>query len=224
MSKKGINPDKGIIVSYPRSGLNWVRYCIEALTGMRTAGRPKLVTSGPLAVYRTHNVRRSDGRQSCDCAFYDDDGKPVHNKVVLLLRDYRESFVRVAHVRKVPLDAEAIAAGRVFNFRDYFENLRGYDEFHGEKIIVRYEDLVNDFGEVTRILDFLELPYDLEDFDLEHHRRRSIEIYDDDHESLTKDRLTDFAYHRRKLSPASLEALDRFVDQNYRGLATKYLS
>ena len=48
-----------------------------------------------------------------------------------------------------------------FNFRHDFENLRAFDEFPSEKLLVRYEDLVIDFSE------FLEAP---EIFVSDHHK------------------------------------------------------
>ncbi len=121
-----IDIDKGIIVSYQRSGLNWVRYCIEAITGRRTPGRTKLVKVGEPIIYRTHNVLRNNGTNSCFCAFYDDEGQPLHNKMVLLLRDYRESFLRVSKSKEQMVSPENIRQGNVFNYRNYFENIRAY--------------------------------------------------------------------------------------------------
>ena len=91
-----IDPERGIIVSFPRNGLNWVRYCIEYFSGLPTAGRRKIhpQSSGELAVYRTHNVTFPGPADSCYCSFYDQAGKPLHSKVVLLVRDYHESYVR----------------------------------------------------------------------------------------------------------------------------------
>ena len=221
---KGIDRRKGIIISYQRSGLNWVRYCIEYLTGLRTSGQTKLLEKGDLAVYRTHNIKKKNGPNSIACRFYDEQGQPIHNKVVLLLRDYRESFLRVAKGRgKGVPTVEDIQNENIFNFKNYFENLKAYDKFRGPKLLIWYHDLIDDFSQITKILDFLGLYYDLEDFDLEYHRRKSVEIYDGQHQSYTKRNLQDFQYHQNNVDLQVLEALDAFVDKNYRNLATKYL-
>ena len=220
-----IDPNKGIIISYPRSGLNWVRYCIEHFTGLRTPGITKLVDSGEFAVYRTHNVNKQNSYESCACSFYDDAGNPLHSKVVLLLRDYRESFIRVGRGRKKGIPTvEYIKQGEIFNFRNYFDNLRAYDQFDGEKLLIYYHNLIQDFSQVIKILDFFNLSYDLEGFDLEYHRQKSIQIYDEQHKSYTKKSLMDFSYHQNSVDSEFIEALDYFVDQNYPDLRTKYLS
>ncbi len=220
-----IDPNKGIIISYQRSGLNWVRYCIEHFTRLRTPGRTKLIDGGKIAVYRTHNVNKQKSYDSCACSFYDDAGKPLHSKVVLLLRDYRESFIRVGRGRKKGMPTVAdIKQGKIFNFRNYFDNLQAYDQFTEKKLLVRYHDLIQDFSQVIKILDFLNLKYNLEGFDLEYHRQKSIQIYDKQHKSYTKKSVMDFSYHQNSVDAEVLDALDYFVDQNYQDLRAKYFS
>ena len=224
MTMKAIDPTKGIIVSFPRSGLNWVRYCIEGLTGQRTAGKKKLVSDGELAVYRTHYVNKSKGPDSTFCAFYGSSGESLHERVVLLLRDYRESFLRASKSwRGYQPSPEAIRRGEVFKFNRYFENLAAFDAFTGEKRLVRYSELIGDFSQVIGILDFLELNYNAADFDVESHRQRSLKIYDRQHKSFTKRNLHDFTWHQHQAERGVLEALDAFVDDNYRDLADRYL-
>ena len=221
---KGIDPRKGIIVSFPRSGLNWVRYCIEHFTGLRTAGRTKLIQDGELAVYRTHDVNYRGEPDSCECSFYDEEEQPLHKKVVLLLRDYRESFIRITKAMEIHIPSEdEIEAGHVFHFRNYFENLRAYDQFHGKKLLIWYPDLIGDFSTVLKILDFLDLSYDLENFDLEYHRQKSLELYDQQHKSYTKENLYDFSYHKNGVNANIVEALDAFVNRHYQDLVARYL-
>ncbi|MGK7887019.1 MAG: hypothetical protein AB4057_20620 [Crocosphaera sp.] len=221
---RGIDPRKGIIVSFPRNGLNWVRYCLEQLTGLRTAGRLKLIEDGDLGVYRTHHVLESDMADSCYCPFYNSDGKPLHQKVVLIIRDYRESFLRMTKNKQdTTPTAEQIKDGDIFHFRDYFNNLKAYDEFQGEKLLVYYPNLVSDFSEMLKILEFLGLSYDLNNFDLEYHRQQSLDLYDIQHKSYTKDNLYDFTFHQSQVKADVVQAIDDFVDKNYRDLAQKYL-
>jgi hypothetical protein len=62
-----------------------------------------------------------------------------------------------------------------------------------------------------RILEFLHVPYDFAGFDVEHHRRRSLELYSrgpDQPES--KNALFDFAYHSRELPAATKQALKAY--------------
>ena len=222
-SYQGIDSRKGIVVSFPRSGLNWLRYCLEHLTGLRTAGRTKIHDWGDLVVYRTHNVRDFGGHDSCHCPFYDSDGKPIHNKVILLIRDYRETFIRMTKSQQGTVPSpEEIRSGQVFHFRDYFENLKAFDEFMGDKLLVYYGDLISDFSEVKRVLDFLDLSYDLSTFDIDYHQQQSLELYDIQHKSYTKDNLYDLYFHRNQVSPEVVEAIDDFANNNYKDIVNKY--
>ena len=228
INKKGlrkINPKKGIIVSYPRNGLNWVRYCIEHFSGLRTAGQTKIHTTGKLAVYRSHNVLYPGTRDSCYCAFYNYQGEPIHDRMLLLVRDYRESFIRVwKHQRGTVPTAEEIRSGKILNFRDYFENLKAYDKFPKKKLIVRYKDLIEDFSEIEEILRFFGIDYDLENFDLEYHRQKSIQMYDKIHTAYSKDNVKNFTFHQDEVGDDVILAIDQFVDCNYRWLVKKYLT
>ena len=163
-------------------------------------------------------------RNSCYCAFYDPQGKPIHQKVLLLIRDYRESYIRVAKKQLgiIPT-ADDIRHGKILNFRDYFENLKAYDNFPKKKLIIHYNDLVNDFSEMTEILNFFKIPYDLDGFDLEYHRQQSIDIYDTQHKSYSKDNIYNFTFHQEQVDPEVIKAIDEFVDANYKDLADKYL-
>jgi hypothetical protein len=116
-------PDTVLLASFPKSGSNWVRYCIEHFSGMRTPGseRRLLVGDGPTIIDRTHflddrdrtlkvadkgvkPVRRkvwlhrivSDWRKGRDVARI-----VAARRVILLLRNPDELFVRVA--AKTPL-------------------------------------------------------------------------------------------------------------------------
>src|SRR5436190_1170629 len=46
-----------MVISFQRSGLNWLRYCTEYFTGTRTPGRPQIIAEGPVFFDRAHDVR-----------------------------------------------------------------------------------------------------------------------------------------------------------------------
>jgi hypothetical protein len=54
--------DKPIVISAQRSGLNFLRVCIETLTGRRTPGKPLILTDGETAFLRTHDAGGVVGR------------------------------------------------------------------------------------------------------------------------------------------------------------------
>ena len=116
------------VVSAPRSGLNWLRYCIEHYLGVKTPGKDVLIRGDaehqPVFV-RAHNARRGAKRNK---------GQPLlgltkpEDKVLLLLRDPLETFVR--------------AAGMSFRrYRGFVDNIRYFSRSSAKsKHAAYYED------------------------------------------------------------------------------------
>lgn len=160
-----------IIVSFPRSGLNWIRYCTELLTGLPTPGPKVLVGGGkdqPFAFNRTHCVTgvvwANPGNYAWDSVF-DEKGNCKYKKVILLLRNFYENF-----------------AGRdggedISRMVIYATNIQFYHAFPGEKMMVYYEELIKGPKHMVRILDFLGFHYDISDFDYEANQLKSLELY-----------------------------------------------
>ena len=110
-------------------------------------------------LYRTHDVRKTSGPETSDCIFYEQ-GRyprfvrqamwacripftPIFPRMILLVRDYHANAVRSE-----------------WNPSRYAVNVRAYDAFEGEKMILYYEDMKDDFAEVERLLDFLGIAHD----------------------------------------------------------------
>lgn len=172
-----LDRSKTILVSHPRSGLNWLRYCIEFFSHQRTPGLARLQSTGEPIIYRTHDVRKTEGPDSCDCMFYEEGRhsrvvrqamglvghrfQPIFSRMILVLRDYKENAVRSQ-----------------WSLSRYMSNVLAYDRFDGEKQVIYYEDLRNDMWPVKKILEFLEIEFDLSSFDEEKHRAASLNLYD----------------------------------------------
>lgn len=177
--------DKVLLVSYPKSGSNWVRYCIEHFSGLRTPGskRVLLVSDGEAIIDRTHFLdkrhrflveawregaeaprpRRSTPWSAARKAL---ERRRLlrERRVLLLLRSPYELYVRTR-----ARDPRALTG--------YLSNIEMFDRCRRAKLMVYYEDMVKDFGQITRILDFLGVDYDLTGFDEAEHRRRSLALY-----------------------------------------------
>ena len=172
-----LDSSKTILVSHPRSGLNWLRYCIEYFSGQSTPGRTKLKEGGDPAIYRTHDVRKAETPDTCNCIFYKEcrfhravrevmwrcgyHFTPIFPRMVLIVRDYHDNAARES----------------TWRLSRYAVNIRAYDAFEGDKLILYYEDLKDDFSHVERLLDFLGINHDAP-FDVEEHRAKSLEWYD----------------------------------------------
>jgi hypothetical protein len=234
-----MSADKVLLVSFPKSGSNWVRYCVEHFSGRRTPGKARrnvLVSAGPTVFDRMHFVdkrhrnlfMRARARRGLE-DYEHEDKTGLHGwlstwrkerrvraverrRLLLLLRSHYESFGRNR------LSAPEEMTG-------YLGNIQVFEACRRDKLLIYYHDLVSDLATIGRILDFLEIPHDFTGFDVEQHRRRSLELYargPDQPES--RDALLDFAYHSRGLSAETRQALKAYC-QSYLGpeLYERYL-
>lgn len=145
------------ILSAPRSGLNWVRYCVEYYCKLETPGRHKLIeqdTPPKIAFTRTHDPYRYRLRSLFGLK-YRIAWTPVTRKqtldakVVLLIRNPIELFVRMAgkdYAKMKPL----------FNCIEFFDKLD-----HSNKAVFYYEDFTDRAESMFELIKFL-------DFDLTH--------------------------------------------------------
>lgn len=231
--------DKVLLVSFPKSGSNWVRYCIEHFSGRRTPGKARrnvLVSRGSTIIDRMHFVDKrhrnvfmhSRARQGLE-DYHHEPKTGLHGWLSTRRKDRR---IREAQNRRILLllrsHYESFGRNRLSAPEDmigYLGNVQMFEACRREKLLIYYHDLVADPAAMGRILEFLDVPYDFADFDVEHHRRRSLELYSrgpDRPES--REALFDFAYHSRGLSADAKQALRDYC-QSYIGaeLYQKYL-
>jgi len=123
---------------------------------------------GRYAFYRTHNVNcRKIAVRHGWRPYYGNDGKACHDRAILLVRHYLESYAR-----------EMRGYGAMSRVGVYCENVKAFDEFEGEKIVVRYEDLLSKelIGQ-RQIAEFLGAEFDDSNFDVERESAVSVEWY-----------------------------------------------
>ena len=167
--RRPITGGKVLLVSFPKSGSNWVRYCVEHFSGRRTPGttrRTVLVSEGPTVFDRIHFVDKrhrnifmhSRARRGLtDYAHTDKTGlhgwlstwrkdrrvRAVQNRrLLLLLRSPYESFAR----NRLTAPEDLIG---------YLGNVQAFEACRRDKLLVYYHDLVADLAAIGRILDFL---------------------------------------------------------------------
>jgi len=144
-----------LVISYPRSGVNWFSRAFEELTGFRSPGvlRGIAPADKPVGFHRTHDAR----------------AMPAHNhqpregldSAILLLRDPAWSFVR----RKTCN----------YPFTAYTNNIRFFDAWPSEKLLVRFDDLFIP-QKLYEIVEWMKLDYQpFADFAAS--RRKSRRVY-----------------------------------------------
>jgi hypothetical protein len=233
------NTAKAVLVSFPKSGSNWVRYCIEFFSGAPTPGgsRQLLVTEGEPIIDRHHFLDKRD--RTAYLAHTRNDRRTAREKLpnvdllrpLRLLRGYRKRQKMIASRRLILLIRDPFAlyvrqgATSPIALRGYFTNIRVFDKARQDKCLVYYEDMIRDFGEVERILEFLEIDFSRIGFDVEEHRQRSLALYvTATDRPRTRESLDAFDYHSRRLSPQQARELRKFGEQQIgRPLYEKYL-
>ena len=216
------------VVSAPRSGLNWLRFCMEHYLGVKTPGKDVLITAdaGLEPVFRrAHNARK--GAKPDKSKPLLDQTRP-EDKVLILLRDPLESFVR--------------AAERSYKeYRGFIENIRYFSDCAaGQKHAAYYEDMTAKPAVMLETMTFLDvaplpghtLP-NLEQLTAEWAKlgdmsRGSYEVRQaHGGGSMTKDRPTDFQFHQQKLSEAEKQQvwrhLRRELDDEQMALLARYM-
>ena len=87
-----VDQPKTLVISFQRSGINWLRHCAEHFSGVRTPGRPHMVEDGPSLFDRTHDVARASKRSEFK-SLYDSEGKEIYGRVALLIHNLFDFFV-----------------------------------------------------------------------------------------------------------------------------------
>ena len=222
-----------VIVSRPKSGLHWVRHCVEYFSGCRTPGvrrafpLEELKYPNKYILARTHDVRSKNNMiTELRCRFYNKDGTPIFKKMILLLRNYKECFMR----SYVDYRSNSL-------LKAYYRNINAYDIFQGDKLLIYYEDIVNDFSEMEKVLKFLNIEYNLDGFDVKKHAKLSLEAYNEN--LLERDKkpfgrrlrmcvpvvdTQDLLKHGRCIIPEERKQLDLRVEKCNKVLFKKYLT
>ena len=94
---------RALVISFQRTGINWLRHCAEHFSGVRTPSRPHMISDGPALFDRTHNVARPNKRSEFK-DLYGPDGKEVYERVALLIRNPFDCFISQYTRKGVPFD------------------------------------------------------------------------------------------------------------------------
>ena len=164
-----MNKNHNLFLSVPRSGYNLIRYSIEFLTNMRTPGSTKrIIKTGPLCYKHDHNIDTKMAPKTCFPL------KPsIDHNLIFLYRDPNEILSRYIEVKPT---YEQLIFGKIINGKvsdkniekliSYYIKLFNFYEHHqGNKLLVRYEDLLLSLKPIKQIIDLFNLPM-INDFDV----------------------------------------------------------
>jgi hypothetical protein len=220
-----------LLLSYPRSGNTWFRYCVEFLTKKPTIGYIRSDAAGfdrePIGSFVDIGVNRSQDnilvkRHATEEVgnFMGEVDGPIE-KLILIVRDYKEVVIR--HRKLSPtLDLLKDSCHTVAPSQNYIQMIEYFDNFEGEKLMVYYEDLINKLEPTLKsVLDFLgEDDLNLKGFisDIDTHRQQSIGVYGG---SETNGKTAKF--HSNRLNPEQKKSWDEHLKDVCPDLFNKYL-
>jgi hypothetical protein len=140
-----------MVISFQRSGLNWLRYCTEYFTGVRTPGRAQIIAEGPVFFDRAHDVRRKPKRSDFT-GLYHASGTEVYERVALLLRNPYHCFTSHYLGR-----AEVSFKQGLEQFEAYANNINQFDALKATKEVFYFEDFVSNEKGTLRFLRFFDI-------------------------------------------------------------------
>mgnify|MGYP003651740445 FL=1 len=156
-----VNKRKVTIASYPRSGSNWVCYCIERLTDLIIIGSDdseergaNITQSNPKAV-----IHKTHGNGTDFWVTF-----PGENEgYFLIVRNHKECIVRHRRIDDQPIpinlvlnDLQGLPLSDQEN-TDYLAMLELYDLYLGPKMLLYYEDfIINPKEELLKIVEWYE--------------------------------------------------------------------
>ena len=140
-----------MVISFQRSGLNWLRYCTEYFTGVRTPGRPQIIAEGPVLFDRAHDVRRKPKRSDFT-GLYDASGAEVYERVALLLRNPYDCFTSHYLGRTGVNFKQGLQ-----RFEAYANNINQFDALKARKGVFYFEDFVSKEQGTLRFLRFFDI-------------------------------------------------------------------
>jgi hypothetical protein len=141
-----------LVISFQRSGLNWLRYCTEYFSGQRTPGRKQLIGDGPAFFDRAHDVRRQTTRSDY-VSLRDTAGAEVYERVALLLRHPYHCFVSHYLGRSGRGFKKGLA-----HFEAYAANINEFDRLQrAAKGVFHFEDFVDNEPGTLAFLRFFDI-------------------------------------------------------------------
>ena len=223
------------LLSYPRSGNTWLRYCIEHLTGKHTEGynntshkfdmfgvfpenMPKISkTDNKGTFYRGAKIYLNEKDLPILIKRHET-GEIRRNekaRVMLLIRDYRECIV----------SQTSQTAGLEPHIDNYMQLLQYYDSFSGKKIHIYYEDLITNIEAQIRVaLHFLEEEVNEDavcEFmdNIDYHHKSCMSLYGD-----SKSDGKSIRSHQKQLTHSEILHYKEYTVDRFPNIAKTYLS
>lgn len=215
---------KPFILSYPRSGSNFICYCLKNIFQF-DSGMPK--SHGQNKEFWYHYTDKKLNKVPYEYH--------LKSPLIFIMRNYKESIPRQTD----DYNFSEKYRKAVSNYRtkdnnhhfDYISILEFYDKREDPKILIYYEDFMTNIDiELKKICDFvadsLNIEYKHDRFNsfienIDFHKNESLKNYQKHSESKTKG--GGLEYHSKKIKLDIRYEIDRYMENEYEYLYNKYL-
>ena len=235
--REGFHPIPTFLLSFPRSGNTWVRYCVEYLTKYPT-------TSCQSSIYPEEWPIALKERNSLNSLINGIEGVKEENPhilvkkhtifsteinnypIILLIRNYKECLIRNYGVNRA---REYIFSNVQDENTSYLDMLKYFDKWENNKILFYYEDiLLNPKSFIFSLSNFFRISDKklIRDFieNIDFHKSIGIKCYQNiNQNSITKGNKNKTIFHSNVLSIKEKIKWDNEIEKKDPYLFNKYL-
>lgn len=210
-----MKPQRIFLVSYPRSGSNWLAYCTTNLLNSKinTFETPNYIFS------KAHSFNSMDQN-------YD-------GKIMLIIRNYKECIYRHHEHSENDLTTQSyfhLITSEINNNpnnpNNYIASILGFDKYTYPKFLTYYEDIISDTPkELKKLFDFLEIEnikvYN--DFieNLEYHKQKSFDLHHVS--SKTHGEVSKNKFYSQDKPLEQKQEIDKYIEEHFPSMWEKYL-
>lgn len=213
------------LLSYPRSGNTWLRYMVEYFTGKPTIGYT-VVEAGS---FDKQPLIHKDSTDYILTKRHEwDDNWTTSDKVILIIRNYKEAIIRHECQYTKPT-IEIFEADLMCNNKrgDYISPIYYFNKFQGHKLIVYYEDIILNPKAINHVLSFLNFTVTDDKInafynEITAHKNNCLNEYRANATSVTQG--NNVIFHLNRISKEERIRWDNLIENKYPYLFNKYLS
>lgn len=199
--------NKIMVISSPRSGLNYFRWIMESLSGKPTPGCTRLIENKKNKDYlfhRTHDVKQNGKFPSgCHKVFYYKNGKTMYKKCILLLRNPLELYGCYKKIKRI---------NTMRIMKAYIDNLKAFDNFKGQKLKINYEDLLQSTKSIIKqALKFFNIKQDITHVDFSILSKDSLRSFNTVGNNKSGSDAKSLVYYTKELSQKEIEYILNYL-------------
>jgi len=219
--------ERTFLLSYPRSGNTWTRYCIEYLTGRPTFHRytkdSRNYPIGWIAGFEINPHLSPIEKVHTQKELEKNNGDRNKDKLILIVRNPKESLIRHggAEITRGALQGDGSKGNS--DPRIYFDDIAVYDSWNPQKrLLIFYEDLIiKPIQTIATILTFLDSSFDkidsfMSDYAL--HKKTALRLYKD-----SESKGNDLLYHSKMIPSDYRKLIDAWINELYPHIWKAYL-